>query len=31
MHNETTLNERLFTGDLSSAFTWYLNQKGVQY
>ena len=31
MHNKTTLNERLFPGDFSSAFTWYVNQRGVQH
>ena len=27
MHNITTPNERLFTGTLSAAFTWYVNKK----
>ena len=31
MHNKTTPNERLFTGDFSGAFTWYVNQRGVQH
>ena len=31
MHNNTTPNERLFTGDLHSAFTWYIYQRGVQH
>ena len=31
MHNNTNPNERLFTEDFSSAFTWYVNQRGVQH
>ena len=31
MHNTTTLNERLFTGELSTAFTWYVNKNGVNH
>ena len=31
MHNNTTPKERLFTGDFSSAFTWYVYQRGVQH
>ena len=31
MHNNCTPNEILFTGDLSSAFSWYVNQRGAQY
>ena len=27
MHNTTTLNERLFTGELGTAYTWYVNKK----
>ena len=27
MHNTTTTNERLFTGTLSTALTWYVNKK----
>ena len=29
MQNTTTPNERLFTGDFSSAFTGYINKRGV--
>ena len=29
MHNITTPNERLITGTLSTAFTWYINKNGV--
>ena len=31
MHNTITPNERLFTGELSTAFTWYVNKNGVNY
>ena len=31
MHNNTTPNEKLFTGELFSAFTWHVNQRGVQH
>ena len=31
MHNNTTPKEKLFAGDFSSAFTWYMNQRGVQH
>ena len=31
MHNTTTPNKRLFTGDFSKAFTWYVNRQGVQH
>ena len=31
MHNNTTLNEKLITGDFFSAFVWYINQRGVQH
>ena len=31
MQNNTTPNERLFTGDFSTAFTWYVNQRGVNH
>ena len=31
MHNTTTPNERLFTGELSTAFTWYVNKNGVYH
>ena len=30
MHNITTLNERLFTGELNMAFMCYVNKQGVQ-
>ena len=31
MHNTTTSNERLFTGELSTSFTWYINKNGVNH
>ena len=31
MHKSTTPNERLFTGELNSAFMWYVNKQGVQH
>ena len=31
MHNITTLNERLFVGELSTAYTWYVNKNGVHH
>ena len=31
MHNTTTPNERLFTDELSMAFTWYVNKNGVHH
>ena len=32
MHNTTTQNERLFTGELSTVFTWYVNKnRGHHY
>ena len=31
MYNTTTLNERLFAGELSTAFTWYVNKNGVHH
>ena len=31
MHNITTQNEKLFTGKLSSSFTWYLTKEGVNH
>ena len=31
MHNNTTPKEKLFTGDFSSAFMWYVNLSGVQH
>ena len=31
MHNSTTLNERLFTGELNMAFMWYVNKQEVQH
>ena len=31
MHNNRTPNERLFTGDFSIAFTWYVKQRGVNH
>ena len=29
MHNTTTLNERLFTRELGTTFTWYVDKNGV--
>ena len=31
IHNTTIPYERLFTGDFSTAFTWYVNRQGVQH
>ena len=31
MHNTTTPKERLFTGELSTAFTWYVNKNGIHH
>ena len=31
MHNNTTPNEKLFAGKFRSAFSWYVNQRGVQH
>ena len=31
MHNRTTSNERLFAGELSTAYTWYVNKNGVHH
>ena len=31
MHNTTTLNEKLFAGELSTAFTLYVNKNGVHH
>ena len=31
IHNITTLNERLFAGELTTAFTWYVNKNGVHH
>ena len=28
MYNTTTSNERIFAGDLKTAFTWYVNKNG---
>ena len=30
MHNNTTTNEKLFTGEQSTAYTWYVNKQGIQ-
>ena len=30
MHNITTPNERLFVGELKTAFMWYVNKHGAQ-
>ena len=30
MHNSTTVNERLFVGELNMAFMWYVNKQGVK-
>ena len=29
IHNTTTPKERLFAGELSTTFTWYVNKNGV--
>ena len=31
MYNIITSNERLFAGELSAAFTWYINKNGVHH
>ena len=31
IHNTTTPNEKLFTGELSTAFTWYVNKNEVHH
>ena len=31
MHYTTTPNEKLFTGELSAAFTWYVNNNRVHH
>ena len=31
MHNTTTPNGKLFTGELSTAFMWYVNKNGVHH
>ena len=31
MHTITTANERSFTGELSTAYTWYVNKNGVHH
>ena len=31
MYNTTTQNEKLFAGELSTAYTWYINKNGVQH
>ena len=31
MCNTTTLNERLFTGELCTAFTWYVKKNGLYH
>ena len=31
MHNSTTPNEKLFAGELSTAFTWYVSKNGVHH
>ena len=31
MHNTTTLNEKLFAGELCTAFIWYVNKNGVHH
>ena len=30
MHNSTTPNERFFTGELNTAFMWYVLNKGFK-
>ena len=31
MHYTPTLNKKLFVGELSTAFTWYVNKNGVHH
>ena len=31
MHNTTIPNEKLLTGELSTAFTWYVNKNGAYH
>ena len=31
MHNTTTPSERLFADELSTAYTWYVNENGVHH
>ena len=31
IHNKMTTNEKLFTGELGTAYTWYVNKPGIQY
>ena len=31
MHSTTTPNERIFAGELGTAFTWYVNKNGVHH
>ena len=31
IHNKTTTNEKLFTGDLSTAHMWYVNKQGIKH
>ena len=31
MHNSTSPNEKLFTGKLSTTFTWYVSKNGVHH
>ena len=31
IHNITIPNEKLFTGELNSAFLWYVNKQGIQH
>ena len=28
--NKTTTNEKLFAGELSTAYIWYINKQGIQ-
>ena len=31
MHNTTIPNKKLFAGELSTAFTWYINKNAVHH
>ena len=31
IHNITTPNEKLFAGELNTAYMWYVNKQGIQH
>ena len=31
IHNITTLNEKLFTGEINTAYMWNVNKQGIQH